>query len=247
MAEPFKQKTIPTVYNLSSSQALVVIWTLEEVASTNGLKYNIKNFSRRSGTYGKDLKAIFPLGKSPILTLEPVDGEPEQTYQIKPNTLTESRLILEFISDNYTDGVWVPSTEDERRDTFFSELAKCTLLGKIDLAVVFEFLVSMLPWGFRHLVGLLIRPAVNHFVGDQRDIYRIMEESLSGEKPWFSGKKMGLADFNMSFPMDVASQRGYFQGEKYPKVNGWLERIHERPAYKRALEKGSVYDLANFT
>jgi len=100
------------------------------------LKYNLKNFSRRGATTAKDLKVIFPLGKSPIVTLEPVASEPAQTYQIKPNTLTESHLILQFISENYTDGIWVPESEgDKRRDVFFSELAKCTLLEKVDFAL----------------------------------------------------------------------------------------------------------------
>jgi glutathione S-transferase len=28
-------------------------------------------------------------------------------------------------------------------------------------------------------------------------------------------------------------------------VAGWLKRVHERPAYKRALEKGGMYDFVN--
>jgi len=108
MAETvIKQKTSPTLYNLPSSAAHRVLWALEELAGTNGLKYNVKNFARRRPGFlaAKDLKAIFPLGKSPILTLEPVEGEPDQTYQTIPNVLTESRLILQFISDNYSNGI----------------------------------------------------------------------------------------------------------------------------------------------
>jgi glutathione S-transferase len=124
MAETIQPKTIPTLYNLSSSQGTAILWALEEIAAINGLKYNLKNFSRRGATTAKDLKAIFPLGKSPIVTLEPMAGEPDQIYQIKPNTPTESRLILQFISENYTNGIWIPeSDENKRRDVFFSELA----------------------------------------------------------------------------------------------------------------------------
>lgn len=74
-----------------------------------------------------------------------------------------------------------------------------------------------------------------------------MEDALSDAKPWFSGKRHGLADFNMIFAMDVASQRGYFVGERYPKVQGWLGRVHGLEGYKRALEKGGRYDLVGFT
>ena len=50
-----------------------------------------------------------------------------------------------------------------------------------------------------------------------------------------------MADFLLSFPIDMAEQRKCFDAGKYPVVAGWLKRVHERPAYKRALEKGGVY------
>ncbi|RFU28733.1 hypothetical protein B7463_g7611, partial [Scytalidium lignicola] len=232
---------------MSSSQSFVILWALEEVAGAHGIKYNLKNLPRRDKNTAKELKAIFPLGKSPIVTLEPVGGEPAQTYQVLLNVLTESRLILQFIADNYSTGEWVPESEvDKRRDTFFEELAKSTLVVKVDFAVIFEAIASFLPFGLRHLISLLIKPVVSHFVGDQRDIYQVMENSLSEELPWFSGKKIGLADFNMSFGMDMAVQRGYFEPKKYPKVAKWYATILDRPAYKRALEKGGAYDLAIF-
>lgn len=64
----------PTLYNLSSLAAHRVLWTLEELAGT---KYNVKNFWRQRPGFlaAKDLKAVFPLGKSPILTLEPSKAE----------------------------------------------------------------------------------------------------------------------------------------------------------------------------
>ncbi|CZR63279.1 uncharacterized protein PAC_13176 [Phialocephala subalpina] len=247
MAQLVKQKTIPTLYNMSSSQAFVILWALEEVADTHGIKYNIKNLPRRDPNTAKELKALFPIDKSPIVTLEPVDDEPAQTYQVLPNVLTESRLILQFISDNYTTGEWVPkSSSDKSRDIFFQELAKCTLILKVNFCVIFEVIPTFLPFGLRHLILLLVKPVVNHFLDDLRDIYQVMEDSLDEERPWFSGEKIGLADFNMSFAMDMAVQRGYFDPKRYPKVGKWYESILERPAYKRALEKGGEYDLTVF-
>ena len=57
-----------------------------------------------------------------------------------------------------------------------------------------------------------------------------MENALSEERPWFAGEKVGLADFLLSFPMDMAEQRKYLDAGKYPRVVGWLKRVHERPA-----------------
>ena len=56
--------------------------------------------------------------------LERVNRESGVTYRILPNVLTETRLILQFISDHYTDGIWLPeSEEDKARSTFFQKIA----------------------------------------------------------------------------------------------------------------------------
>jgi glutathione S-transferase len=118
------------------------------------------------------------------------------------------------------------------------------LLNKVDYALLFEITPQQLPFRLRQLLGQLVRPVVKHFLGDQRDIYQVLEDSLSEEHPWFSGKKMGLADFYMSFAMDMATQRGYFKAEKIPQ---WHAVVVDRPAYKGALDAGRAYELVNIS
>jgi len=159
--------------------------------------------------------------------------------------LTESRLIPQFISDNYSNGTWVPgSDQDKRRDTFSQELANSTLLNKVEYALLFETTPQQLPFRLRQLFGQLVRPVFNRFLGHQRDIYQVLEDSLSEKHPWFSGKKMGLADFNLSFATDMATQRGYFKAEKIPQ---WHAVVVDRPAYKGALDAGGAYELVNIS
>ncbi|KAF1815234.1 putative glutathione S-transferase [Eremomyces bilateralis CBS 781.70] len=241
-----QQKTIPTVYNMSSSKAREVLWALEEIADA-GIKYNIVNLPRRGADTTKVLKSHFPLGKSPTVTLEHVDGEAEVTYQIIPNVLTETRLILQFISDHYTDGIWIPeSEEDKARDTFFQEFANGSLLAKVNFIVTFEVIPAMLFFPLRQLTLLMVLPIRLHFMNDLTISYQILDDALSEERPWFSGKKLGLADLNMIFPMDQAVGGGYIKLEKYPKLAKWHDTVINRPAYKRALEKGGPYDLATY-
>ena len=241
-----QQDTIPTVYNMSSSKAREVLWALEELAD-NSIKYKVVNLRRRRADTDKVLKAQFPLGKSPTVTLEHVNGSSEVIYQILPNILTETRLILQFISDHYTDGIWIPeSEEDKARDTFLQEFANGSLLAKVDNIVTFDVIPTMLFFPLRQLTLLMVLPIRNHFMKDLTSIYHLLEDALSEERPWFSGKKIGLADFNMIFPMDGAIGRGYIQLEKYPKLAKWHDTVINRPAYKRALEKGGTYDLATF-
>jgi glutathione S-transferase len=45
----------------------------------------------------------------------------------------------------------------------------------------------------------------------------------------------------MSFPLEAAAARGGLE-QGHPRAVAFLERIHARPAYKRALEKGGPYE-----
>ena len=58
---------------------------------------------------------------------------------------------------------------------------------------------------------------------------------------WFAGNEFSAADVQMSFPVEAMAERGGLT--QYPKLESWLEAIHARPAYKRALETGGEYHL----
>jgi glutathione S-transferase len=45
----------------------------------------------------------------------------------------------------------------------------------------------------------------------------------------------------MSFPVEAAFVRGDDSG--HPRLRDWLARIHARPAYRRALERGGPYEV----
>ena len=179
-----QQKTIPTVYNMSSSKAGEVLWVLEELADA-GIKYNVVNLHQGHTKTYKVLKSQFLLGKSPPVTLEYVNGESKVTYQILPNVLTEARLILQFISNHYTDGIWIPeSDEDKARATFFQEFANSSLLTKVDNIITFEVIPTMLFFPLRQLTLLMVLPIRNHFLNDLTVIYQLLEDALSKERPW---------------------------------------------------------------
>ena len=68
-----------------------------------------------------------------------------------------------------------------------------------------------------------------------------MEGEL-GKSTWFAGNDFTAADIQMSFPLEAAAARAGLDATR-PKLMAFLERIHARPAYKRALEKGGPYEL----
>ena len=50
---------------------------------------------------------------------------------------------------------------------------------------------------------------------------------------------LSAADIQLSFAIQAA--RLLYGLEKFPNLAKFLDRIHARPAYKRAIERGGVY------
>ena len=86
----------------------------------------------------------------------------------------------------------------------------------------------------RRVLGTFIEPQIARHLD-------YMERELT-ERPWFAGGELSAADIQMSFPLEAAAARGGLDAGR-PKLMGFLGRIHARPAYLRALEKGGAYEL----
>jgi glutathione S-transferase len=247
---PEWQKSMPTIHNLEHSQAMRVVWALEELAAAKGLNYNIKNYPRVRPK-NPDLLKISPLGKSPILTVETLNGNPLPNLQVRDGVIMESRLIIHWLADNYGGReLWEQdSEEDRRRDTYFQEFAMDSLLERVDQAMIFELMPQMMPFPLKQILGVLFSPVAKIFRDFHVDYFEFMESELSEERPWFAGKKIGIADFCFEFPMSVAVARGYVDEKKYPKIMKWYVTLTARPAYQKAIEKGGgkrKYDLLRF-
>jgi glutathione S-transferase len=67
-------------------------------------------------------------------------------------------------------------------------------------------------------------------------------EAELADSPWFAGKAFSAADVQMSFPIEAAAARAGLDARR-PRLMAWLERIHDRPAYQRALDKGGPFSL----
>ena len=67
------------------------MWLLEEL----NLEYNIKVYKRGANRRaGPELKAVHPLGKSPVVTIRPANSE-------KDIVIAESETIMEYICDHF--------------------------------------------------------------------------------------------------------------------------------------------------
>lgn len=54
---------------------------------------------------------------------------------------------------------------------------------------------------------------------------------------FFCGKAVSGADVMLIFPLEAAMGRAGLNKENHPKIAAWIDRIHERDAYKAAIKK----------
>ena len=80
--------------------------------------------------------------------------------------------------------------------------------------------------------GLMVEPNLKR----QLDF---MESELARSE-WFAGNAFSAADIQMSFPVEAAAHRAGLDDSR-PRLIAFLKKIHARPAYRRALERGGPY------
>lgn len=168
-------------------------------------------------------------GKAPLLITGPKDGNrhiPESlaiaTYLIRSFD-TEDRFGLRA-------GDWV-------RDEVITSMALTNLQRATGFIMMLDF--GLIRNGEGPRGGMLDGPELRKQLG-------ILEREL-GEADFFMGERPGRADVIMEFPMTMVRHRKYLDlKEEFPKLDEWLSRCYDRPAFKRGLEKGNGYDMSVF-
>ncbi|KAL0489827.1 glutathione S-transferase [Acrasis kona] len=231
----------PTLHHLESSQSLKILWALEELDQLYNVGYGLIVYERSLNA--TELRKISPLGFSPILTV------PQAKVQ-KDKVILESRLILNYIHKTFGKDVWTPDEEDVDRDEFFQEFGQNTFNQRVGFAMALEAISQGIPlflFFLKPLFWVTLLPIAKLWLSNYVSrIFLFLEDALTDSKPFFSGNKFGKADILMTFPVDVSVQRGYLDEKKYPKLHRWHRTCHERPAFKRALDKGGRYNLKSF-
>ena len=218
------------VHHLNNSRSQRVLWLLEEL----GVPYDIKRYQRDAKTMlaPPELRAVHPLGKSPVVS----DGD---------LTLAESGAIIEYLAGKFGDGRLAPAagTPERLRYTYWLHFAEGSAMPPLLMKLIFDRIEKgPMPFFVRPVARAIARRAKNSFV--QPNIDRILDfmESELGRHAWFAGAAFSAADIQMSFPLEAASVRGGLS-ENRPKLWSFLQKIHARPAYLRALENGGKYEL----
>ncbi len=219
------------VHHLEHSRSQRILWLLEEL----GQRYELRRYKRDPKTLlaPPELLQVHPLGKSPVIT----EGEV---------TVAESGAIVEYLLDTHDPGGSMrppPSTPARRAFTYWLHFAEGSAMPPLLMKLVFHKVRTA-------KVPFLIRPVLRG-VADKVDAdfidpnIRRQLDFMEGElraRDWFAGAAFSAADVMMSFPLEAAAARGGLD-DHWPRLMDWLQRIHARPAYHRALQAGGPFHI----
>jgi len=224
-----------TVHHLNNSRSQRVLWLLEEL----DLPYDLKRYERqpRSLRAPDALRAVHPLGKAPTIT----DGQ---------ITLAESGAILEYLVERANDQgrrprlAPLPGTPERLRYTYWMHYAEGSAMLPLVLRLIFDQMPKQPMSAIaRPVVRALASRVVESFVQPQIEAHLDYLEGELARSTWFAGEEFSAADIQMSFPIEVAAGRGGLDVSR-GRLRGYLERIRNRAAYQRAIERGGPYTVS---
>ncbi len=218
------------LHHLNNSRSQRVLWLLEEL----GVPYEVKRYERDAKTMlaPEALRAVHPLGKSPVIT----DGA---------EVVAESGAIMEYLADTYGQGKLLPPPGDpaRRRHTYWLHYAEGSLMPPFLMSLIFAKVRSApMPFFAKPIAHGIADKVMSSFVTPQVTLHLDFLEAELGKSTWFAGEAFSVADIQLSFPLEAAASRGGLDASR-PRLMAYLQRIHARPAYLRALEKGGPYEL----
>jgi glutathione S-transferase len=218
------------VHHLNNSRSQRILWVLEEL----GLEYDIKHYQRDPKTMlaPPELRQIHPLGKSPVI----IDGD---------LMLAESGAIMEYLVGRYGNGRLVPAAEtpEKLRYTYWLHYAEGSMMPPLLMKLIFDRIErAPMPFFAKPVARAIARKTKSSFIEPNINRHLDYMEAELGKTAWFAGPEFTAADIQMSFPLEAAVSRGGLDSKR-PKLMAFLDRIHSRPAYQKAIERGGKYQL----
>ena len=202
-----------TVHHLGKSQSERIVWLCEELE----IPYQLKRYTRDPVTIlaPADYKALHPIGAAPVIT----DGD---------LVLAESGAVVDYIIAKYGNGRLALNAghPDFAAYLYWFHFANGTLQANM---------------GRNMILNRLNLAADNPILaGTKARVDRAFDlvDARTREAEYLAGSEFTAADIMMGFslttmryflPCDLARCRN---------ILGYLARIGQRPAYRRAMEKG---------
>lgn len=208
-----------TLHHLEQSRSLRIIWALEEL----GVEYQIKHY-KRLPTFAAppELKAIHPLGKSPVLA----DGD---------LTIAESAVILEYLQATYDkDNKFKPqNSKDLMQYNYWMHYAEGSLMPYLVMTLVMTNMPKHVPFIIRPIAKKISDGVKGGFINPRLKEHTAFLEDYFSKNEYAAGQ-FSFADIQLSFPVVAMQER--IKGNK-PQIVAYAERIQQRPAFQKAKAK----------
>ncbi len=203
------------VHHLNDSRSQRILWLLEELTTP----YEVVNYQRDGKTRlaPPELEAVHPLGKSPVLE----DG---------PTKIAESGAIVEYLIAKYGNGRLGPVHGSAGWPAYAEWLHYAE--GSAMLPLMLNLYVLRLGEAGAPLHPRIQKEIDNH-VG--------YIAGALGDRAFLMGDDLTGADIQVSFVVEVARAMGKLGSSA--NLSAYLERLHARDAWKRAVARGGTYTL----
>ncbi|KAG8937040.1 hypothetical protein FRC02_008147 [Tulasnella sp. 418] len=216
------------LHHLNNSRSQRVLWLLEELE----VPYEIKFYQRTPQMLApKELKQVHPLGKAPILT----DGD---------MAIAESGAIVEYLIERYGNGRAKAPAEGWIDNLYFTHYAEGTFMPLLQWKLVMTVVPDRAPLLIRPVARVIGNGVIKSLIDPQLKTNLQLVDNQLQKHPgkWIAGgEEPTSADFMMLFAVETLASRVL---EVPESIKAYVALIHNRPAYKRALEKGGPYDYA---
>lgn len=202
-----------TVHHLNNSRSQRILWLLEELEA----EYEIVCYQRdpKSNLAPPELNAVHPLGKSPVIE----DGG---------QMITESGAIVQYLCERHGGAHWLPapSTDDHVAHLEWMQFAESSVM----VPIMLKLIAGRLGDAAAPVMPRIDEQLAAHFA--------FMDDAL-GTNRHFVGRDWTAADVMLSFPAEIAVMQGH--SARLPNLAAFVEAVHERPAWRRARERGGAY------
>jgi len=247
MASQVNQKAKVTLHWLNKSRSQRILWLFEELK----INYDVKIYHRQSNMLAPpELESVHPLGKSPVITVDSPAAS-------KPFVIAESALIVEYLSEYFGKSI-IPQryvegkegqiggeTEEYLRYRYYMHYAEGSFMSLLLLDMIL-YNISAAP------VPAEAKPVIDGVTGKIGEVFtqpnfrkhfNFLESQLATSGgDYICGKQFTGADVLMSFPFEMSIARNGLTKEKFPHIVAYVEKLHQRDAYKRAVEKITELD-----
>lgn len=198
------------LHHLNASRSMRILWLLEEI----GQPYELISYKRDAQTHlaPQSLKAIHPLGKSPVIEL---DGK----------VIAESGAIVELLIKKFA-----PHLAPEESSAAYSDYLQW--LHFSESSAMLPFLLKVFNQ-YESKAGTSLKFLDSYAEMEFTKIFTYLNDHLQGKNFLVEDRLTG-ADFMLSFAVQGALNM-LKCGDKYPHIQSYIKTLEALSSYQKAL------------